>query len=927
MLGMDTMRRDGKPIGHTDSVADRSDRSRATFGVVAFLVAGAATEFMSSYVGLFFESALPLDDLASFVAVFLLSCGAVLAVAALGQWGRSAYLVISSAIVLNVCQLLSIATHFDSLHALLPTPAMVDIHEGLVNLTYSVGIVLLLAGFILAAQEARAAHDETSKQNEELRRQIVERQRAEAQWRDGEQRYRSLVEHTPLAVARFASGGQCSFANRTFHSLFDFAAPAAEGRATLTATLADESLVEFNEAWDAAARGESPRLVRTQHENHDGEPRWLGWTIYPWRDAQDVVLGVELAGSDITAVVEAGELVRQQELTARTVLDATSDIAFLMTGDGAVLYCNERAAQSLGVHRDRIMHRDVYHFVPRPIAAVARAKVAEALDHGNPVCFEGQWDNRVFEYAVYPVDANGTGNIAVFAREVTAQRHAEAERTRLVTALESVADSVIITDSHGIIQYVNPAFEEVTGYSRDEVLGKTPRLLRSGEHDQAFYDELHHTIDTGEVWRGRFVNRRKDGGRIEETATIAPVRGPAGDIVNFVALKRDVTHEMELERTLRRTQKMDALGTLASGIAHDFNNILSLMMGHAELLCGIIAEQSVGRSSLEQILRAGHRAAALIEQIQMFTRQQEHTAKPFPIFPLVQEAIDLLHGSLPGRIRLETALDENCGMVLADPDQIHQVVINLCTNAFHALGEHGGVLRIELRSVHLDERAPMVAGKVTPGMYVELLVADTGEGIAPSTLDRVFEPFYTTKPVGEGTGLGLSTVHGIVTGCRGCIAVESTLNEGTAFRVYLPRTAGSERAGVHSEEVITGGTESVLFVDDDAEICDLAVVMLQSLGYRVVAYTNPEEAVEHAARVPEQFDVVVTDYAMPRLTGVDLAVQVMDIRADLPVILLTGFAKGVDPVEARMAGVSDYLRKPISRSALARSIRCVLDRA
>ncbi|MBI9083181.1 MAG: response regulator [Desulfobacterales bacterium] len=501
-------------------------------------------------------------------------------------------------------------------------------------------------------------------------------------------------------------------------------------------------------------------------------------------------------------------------------------------------------------------------------------------------------------------------------RDITDQKKAEENYQRLSTVVEQAAELIVITDTDGVIQYVNPAFESATGYGRTEVIGKTPRLLNSGKHDQAFFNDMWQTITGGGIWKGRMINRKKDGTLYEEDATISPIRDHSGHIVNFVAVKRDITREIVLESQLLQAQKMESIGTLAGGIAHDFNNILSAIIGYTEISMHDTASDSV-RGSLTKVLQAGQRAKDLVNQILAFSRQSAVEPRPAKVRLIVKEVLKLLRASLPATIEIRTDILSEA-TVMADPIQLHQVMMNLCTNASHAMGETGGWL-----TVGLHDAAPAEGGD--GDRWVRLTIRDTGCGISQKVIERIFDPFFTTKEKGVGTGMGLSVVHGIVAGLNGRINLASEVGKGSTFTVFLPALLPEKDAVAPPAEALVFGTERILFVDDEPFQVDLGRQILQRLGYRVTTETRSARALERFRQDPDAFDLIITDMTMPELTGDRLAEALMAIRPDIPVILCTGYSERITGETAAAMGIRGFAIKPVVMKDIAKLIREVLD--
>ncbi len=391
-------------------------------------------------------------------------------------------------------------------------------------------------------------------------------------------------------------------------------------------------------------------------------------------------------------------------------------------------------------------------------------------------------------------------------------------------------------------------------------------------------------------------------------------------------LRKEIADHRHTSAQLRQAQKMEAIGTLASGIAHDFNNILFPIFGYAQMILTDLPEGE-NRNSLENILKAARRAKDLVRQILTFTRQTEREQKHLLIQPILKEALKLLRATLPATIEICADISETCVPILADPTQIHQVMMNLCTNAYHAMREKGGRLGVTLEGVELDPDDAKRYLDICPGPYFRLTVSDTGHGMTDEVMERVFDPYFTTKTIGEGTGLGLSVVRGIVKTHNGHVTVCSEPGKGTTFHVYLPLAATEKVSPIPEASVSSMGTERILLVDDEEEIVRMEKQMLERLGYHVTSRTVSTEVLEMFREDPLRFDLVITDVTMPVMTGLDLSKELIRIRPDIPIILCTGFIDPGTEEKAKAAGIREYVMKPLLRNEISSLIRRVLDKA
>lgn len=501
-----------------------------------------------------------------------------------------------------------------------------------------------------------------------------------------------------------------------------------------------------------------------------------------------------------------------------------------------------------------------------------------------------------------------------------------AQTALLAAAVEQAAETVVVTDTEGTIEYVNPAFERSSGYSAENAIGQNPRILKSGEHAEAFYTELWDTIKRGEVWRGILINKKKDGTFYEEETTISPLHDPSGKITNFIAVKDDVTGKRALEEQLRQAQKMEAIGQLAGGVAHDFNNLLTGITGYAQLVLNELPEDGPLAADLCRVIGVAERAAALTRQLLAFSRRQTLQFKVFDLNDLVENISKLLKRVIDEDIQVEFVPAPDLGSVRADPGQIEQVVLNLTVNARDAI-QGGGKIIIETSNVMLDEDYVRTHAGARAGPHVMLAVTDTGCGMDVDTLQQIFEPFFTTKKVGEGTGLGLATVYGIVKQHEGSIWAYSELGKGTSFKVYLPLVkeeaqalaAGEQRAAVPS------GTETILLVEDDEDVRAVSQRCLEKRGYEVLVAAGPDEAEELFSKRGDEIAVLVSDIVMPDMDGASLYSKLQERNESLKVLFMSGYAQHAVLKTNVLEAGRPFMAKPFTAEQLAKKVREVLD--
>lgn len=501
------------------------------------------------------------------------------------------------------------------------------------------------------------------------------------------------------------------------------------------------------------------------------------------------------------------------------------------------------------------------------------------------------------------------------------------------TLIETTDTGYVILDGNGSVLDANGVYVRMTGHEHlEEILGRSVEEWVAGPDRLKHRRELARCLTQGYVTTLNIDYVDAAGGITPIEANGKTVTTESGPVI--LALCRDISERIRieeekerLESQLQQAQKMEAVGTLAGGIAHDFNNILTPILGYGDMLREEIPADSPQGAYLSHIINAAHRARELVGQILSFSRQAEQDRRPVEVGLIVKEVLKLLRASIPSTIEIRQDIMPECGLVLADSTQIHQVLMNLCTNAYHAMQDRGGILAVSLGAVEIDRRDGGVCGlELTPGSYLRLAVSDTGHGMNRATMERIFEPYFTTKKKGAGSGIGLSVVHGIIKSHGGHISVYSEPDKGTAFHVYLPRiTAEQQERSDEGGEEMPRGSERILLVDDEEIIVLMEKKMLEDLGYRVTALMDSRETLHHFERRPAEYDLVITDMTMPHLTGAQLACNLQAIRPDIPVILCSGFSELINEEKARSLGISHYIMKPIVKRDLANIVRKVLD--
>jgi PAS domain S-box-containing protein len=630
---------------------------------------------------------------------------------------------------------------------------------------------------------------------------------------------------------------------------------------------------------------------------------------------------------------KAEEALLANEQRYRRVFENTGTATILIESDRTISMANARALQLIGLTRDKIVGcRKLTDFV----APAYRDRIIiyhELRMRGDPNV------PQQFEFQI--IDAQGRmrdvlANIQWIPEnhqaiasmlDITESNKLAQERRRLAAVIEQSDAGIIIADNHGRVQYVNQAFENLSGFDRRQCVGQTMEAPFFCDQDRKILKQMTFMVAGEDSFTGRFENQRRDGQTYIADTRIFAVCNDKGKAVNLVCFKTDVTHEVLMERQLQQAQKIEAIGTLAGGIAHDFNNILSGILGYTEISLHRAGENEYLKRNLSRILDGCHRAKELVKNILTFSRGNDEKTEPLEIQIIVKEALKLLRASIPSTIEFKQFIHPEPIIVCARPTQIHQVVMNLCTNAAQAMQTGGGLLEVKLESVELMPEHCEGNPGMMPGPHCCLTVRDTGEGIDPDNLERIFEPYFTTKEQTGGTGLGLSVVHGIVNSIGGAIAVNSRPGLGTLFAIHLPLANCRAKAEEPAQLDLPKGQERVLVVDDEIFILEIMTDMLNALGYQVETANSGREAWEQFSAAPDRFDVILADLTMPGMTGKQLAQKIRRTGNRLPIILTTGMAPEAGPQDDQDGLFAAILPKPVNFGELSTTLRRVLDEA
>lgn len=775
------------------------------------------------------------------------------------------------------------------------------------------------------------------------------RKRSERALEISERNYRELVENVNSVVLRWRKDGSISFINRYGQEFFGYGPGELTGKnVNLFVPEQDSRGIDLRQLVENITANPEP-YEKNINENirRDGSRVWMSWTNRAIFDENGSLMEIMAIGSDITGIKQTEEELLKSEMkllqaqriarlghwdrNLKTDEVRWSDEVYRIFGLDpgrfgqtyeAFLQCvhpDDRASvieAANGPLKDPHNKIDVEYRIIRPDGSerfvVEKGEIVPGKD-GDQAYLIGTLlditDSKVLENNL----RSARDELEVRVRERTKELETQA------SLLELTHDAIIVRDRDNRVVFWNRGAEDMYGWKKNEAEGAVVHELLKTK----FPASLHHTftelMSTGR-WGGELEQTTKDGRKVTVLSRQVTRKDESGDVVGILQINTDVTAARQAEEQVRQSQKMQAIGTLAGGIAHDFNNILAAIVGFTEMAIDDITDRPEVEKSLRNVLKSALRARDLVKQILAFSRKTDTARTPVSIAPLIQESLQLLRASIPANIEIRLDITAVSDVVIADPIEIQQILMNLVTNASLAMEERGGLLDIGLSNIELVTGANDEARE-----YVQLTVRDTGKGMDQETARRVFEPFFTTREPNKGTGMGLAVVYGIVKELQGIITLESTPGKGSTFRVSIPRAESSPAIPLPDTFRVPRGHEHILFVDDEPLLLEWAITTLGKLGYRVTAVNNGPQALTVFSSDPDGFDLVITDQAMPGMTGVDLARELLAIRATVPIILCTGHSETVSGEKAKEYGIREFLLKPLARQELAGTIRRILD--
>jgi len=769
---------------------------------------------------------------------------------------------------------------------------------------------------------------------------ITERKRLETEMlstiralETSEERFRAIFEQASVGILQTSLAGRILRCNKPFAEIIGYPFEEIPGL-TVQQITAPDDLASTIAVFQQLETGNTISAMREKrYLRKDGTYVWVRIAGSIQRDEEGHALNTIAFVEDINAhkateesLVTTTKVLQVSEKRFQKLLEHSPN-AVMVERKNVIEVANTAAVELFGVSsREDLIGRRLADIVGSE-ARIQTEELARRLHEREAqlpleeMCICRKDGLRVaVDIAASSIKEDDDTVALLVIRNITERKQAEAKHAQLIQSIEQVAESIVVTDLEGSIVYVNPAFEKITGYTRKEAIGSNPRIVKSGRHPDSFYKAMWATLLRGETWSGEFVNKRKNGTLFSEVATISPIKDQSGTVINFVAVKRDISQEQLLRDQLSHAQKMDSLGRIAGGIAHDFNNLLMVIQTYVEMLQDPLPLQDSLSESTKQILEAVQRGASLTGQLLSFSRKQISSPVVIDLNSVIDETTKMLRRVIGEDIELRVVLSNALWAIKADPDQISQVLMNLCINARDAM-PRGGRLKIATENVTVKKRSDVEQHYIVPGHYVMLSVTDSGEGISKKIQKDIFEPFFTTKEIGKGTGLGLAMVYGIVKQNGGYVWVESKLRHGARFIIYLPKVAQTAfpAVSVQAKEP-PKGTETILVVEDEKSLRRGISDLLSGLGYTVLAASSGAEALAIACR-EEHIDLLLTDVIMPKMGGRELAELLRNLQPNLKLIYMSGYTDDVVLHNVIHDQNTAFLQKPFGLSALANKVR------
>jgi len=764
-----------------------------------------------------------------------------------------------------------------------------------------------------------------------LQQEITKRKRAE----DVRLKLQKAIDTSGEAIFLTDPEGIFTYVNPGFTAMYGYNADEIVGKVS-PRILKSGSMRpdDYDMFWKTLLGGQEVRgeLV---NKRKDGRLITIEGSANPIFDEKKNIIGFLGIQRDIAERKRAEEVLRKSEEKYRDIFTWAPVGIYQSSIDGKILVTNKSLADMLGydtaedlINKD--MAKDIYYneeerqklikkYDPGKMRAITNFEILWKKKNGTPIWI------MLTAHAIR--DKNDkTVYYEGFVHDITEWKRAEENIRMLSRAMEQSPASNVITDLEGKIEYVNPKFIQLTGYTSAEALGQNPRILKSGEKPAKEYKQLWETLKSGKEWQGEFHNKKKNGVLYWESASISPIKDASGKITHYLAVKEDITERKSLQAQLLRSQRIESIGTLAGGVAHDLNNVLAPIMLAIEILRKSMPDER-SQKMLETLESSAYRGSAIIKQILGFARGVQGESVLIQFRHIINEITNIMRETFPKSITIKEDITKNIWTIVGDPTNLHQVLLNLCVNARDAMPD-GGSIHISVENKIIDEQYSRMNLEAKPGQFVMLSVEDTGCGMPPAILEHIFEPFFTTKEIGKGTGLGLSTVHAIVKSHGGFLNVYSEVGKGTTFKIYLPAAKESGDAKPKLEkfkEMLLGHGELIMVVDDEISIQQIIKQTLETYGYQVITASDGTEAIAHFASRKEDIALVLTDMMMPIMDGPSTIKVLRRMNPNIKIITSSGLSADGKLATSKELGVNAFLMKPYNAQKLLEVVHSVLN--
>ncbi len=761
-----------------------------------------------------------------------------------------------------------------------------------------------------------------------------------------EQAKSSIIENTPVPMVIVNNSGRILSFNRKFTARYGYTLDHLANNAARWKDIYPDPVYreKINREWQSAAArsletGKEVEGILSEIACKDGSYAIVESSIISMDEVSIIVM------TDVTEQHNTSRLLQKSESKYRELVEGTNDLITSVDGSGDFLFVNKMSEKFIGPDPENSIGISAFQFIhPEDKekttdwfkTCVGEHLPGSMIENRQVNSRTGEIFHMLWTCNFHYDEQGRLKNVNSVARDITQRKRYEdalresEKRFRDITM--GMADWIWEIDQTLHFTYISQSVERVLGYLPEEMLGKTPfEFMAEDDSSNALALMTRIAANQEKLKDVEHWYIGKQGNRVCLLENGIPVFDDQENLKGYRGVNKNITpqkilegEKVEAERHLAQALKMEAVGTISGGIAHDFNNILGIIIGNVELAMDDIPIWNQTRMNLEEIKTASLRARDVVKQLLSFSRKTEQLKKPMTLQPIIKESIKLLRSSIPTSIEIEIDISPDTGTIEADQTQIHQVLINLCTNAAHAMDENGGLLEIQLSEVQLDQLAISQFQEIAPGRYAQLTISDTGHGIDPALKAKIFDPYFTTKEIGKGTGMGLAVVIGIVRSHNGDISVYSEPGKGTTFKVLLPLIYAKETSETFDTQEIPKGEGRIFFIDDEPAMVKMGARVLGRLGYQVDTQTDPLKALKRIEADPFEFDLVITDMTMPHLTGDRLAQKIITLNPQLPVILCSGFSNKIDPDRARQIGITRYIDKPLNKSEMARAINEVL---